>query len=72
MHEDVSSHFRTCYDLLAQAQHHVARARKIDEQERQLREKQVREFNWYHRIKTQLAKKLTILNFIFFRRDVSL
>ena len=32
-----------CSDLLTQAQHHVARARKIDEQERQLREKQEQE-----------------------------
>ena len=34
---------RVCSDLLTQAQHHVARARKIDEQERQLREKQEQE-----------------------------
>ena len=42
-HVNVSSAFRTCSELLAQAQHHVARARKIDEQERQLREKQEQE-----------------------------
>ena len=39
----VVAFFRACSDLLAQAQHHVARARKIDEQERQLREKQEQE-----------------------------
>ena len=31
---------RQCQDLLSQAQYHVARARKIDEEERALRKKQ--------------------------------
>ena len=36
-------HCRQCGDLLSQAQYHVARARKIDEQERELRRKQEEE-----------------------------
>jgi len=31
---------RQCQDLLSQAQYHVARARKIDEEEKSLRRKQ--------------------------------
>lgn len=31
---------RQCKDLLSQAQYHVARARRVDEEERQLRRKQ--------------------------------
>ena len=31
---------RQCQDLLSQAQYHVARARKIDEEEKNLRQKQ--------------------------------
>lgn len=31
---------RQCQDLLSQAQYHVARARRVDEEERQLRRKQ--------------------------------
>lgn len=34
---------RQCLDLLSQAQYHVARARKIDEEERMLRKKQEEE-----------------------------
>ena len=34
---------RQCLDLLSQAQYHVARARKIDEEERALRKKQEEE-----------------------------
>ena len=34
---------RQCQDLLSQAQYHVARARKIDEEERSLRRKQQEE-----------------------------
>ncbi len=34
---------RQCSDLLSQAQYHVARARKIDEEERELRRKQEEE-----------------------------
>ena len=34
---------RQCSDLLSQAQYHVARARKIDEQEKELRRKQEEE-----------------------------
>ena len=35
--------FRQCSDLLSQAQYHVSRARKIDEEERELRRKQEEE-----------------------------
>jgi len=35
--------YRQCGDLLSQAQYHVARARKIDEQDRELRRKQEEE-----------------------------
>ena len=34
---------RKCADYLSQAQHHVARARKVDEEEKQLRERQEKE-----------------------------
>lgn len=34
---------RQCQDLLSQAQYHVARARRLDEEERQLRKKQEEE-----------------------------
>lgn len=34
---------RQCQDLLSQAQYHVARARRVDEEERQLRRKQEEE-----------------------------
>lgn len=34
---------RKCADYLSQAQHHLARARRIDDEERTLREKQERE-----------------------------
>lgn len=36
---------RQCKDLLSQAQYHVARARRVDEEERQLRRKQEEERN---------------------------
>lgn len=35
--------YRQCSDLLSQAQYHVARARKQDEEERELRAKQEQE-----------------------------
>lgn len=34
---------RQCSDLLSQAQYHVGRARKIDEQEKEMRKKQEEE-----------------------------
>ncbi|CAG2055608.1 unnamed protein product [Timema podura] len=34
---------RQCQDLLSQAQYHVARARRVDEEEKQLRRKQEEE-----------------------------
>lgn len=36
-------HCRQCSDLLSQAQYHVARARKQDEEEKELRAKQEQE-----------------------------
>lgn len=38
-----ASEARQCSDLLSQAQYHMARARKIDEEERELRRKQEEE-----------------------------
>jgi hypothetical protein len=46
MRYDVSladSEAKQCQDLLSQAQYHVARARKVDEEEKQLRKKQEEE-----------------------------
>lgn len=37
------SEAKQCQDLLSQAQYHVARARKVDEEEKQLRKKQEEE-----------------------------
>ena len=34
---------RKCADYLSQAQHHLARARRVDDEERSLRERQERE-----------------------------
>ena len=34
---------RKCADYLSQAQHHLARARRVDDEERSIREKQERE-----------------------------
>lgn len=34
---------RKCADYLSQAQHHLARARKVDDEERSLKERQERE-----------------------------
>lgn len=39
----MSSDCRQCSDLLSQAQYHVARARKQDEEEKELRAKQEQE-----------------------------
>lgn len=38
-----SAEAKQCQDLLSQAQYHVARARKVDEEERNLRRKQEEE-----------------------------
>ena len=37
------SEARQCQDLLSQAQYHVSRARKVDEQEQEMRRKQEQE-----------------------------
>ena len=38
-----SCFFRQCSDLLSQAQYHVSRARRIDEEEKEMRKKQEEE-----------------------------
>ena len=42
-HNFATHEARKCADYLSQAQHHLARARRIDDEERTLREKQERE-----------------------------
>jgi RNA polymerase-associated protein CTR9 len=41
--EQAATEARQCSDLLSQAQYHVAKARKIDEQERELKRRQQEE-----------------------------
>jgi len=41
--EQAAAEARQCSDLLSQAQYHVTKARKIDEQEREMRRKQEEE-----------------------------
>lgn len=47
---------RQCQDLLSQAQYHVARARRVDEEEKQLRKKQEEEREAF-RIRQQEEQK---------------
>ena len=49
---------RQCQDLLSQAQYHVARARRIDEEERSLRKKQQEERERVRQLKLGYEKKL--------------
>jgi len=49
---------RQCQDLLSQAQYHVARARKIDEEERNLRKKQQEEREKFKEKQMELQRKL--------------
>jgi RNA polymerase-associated protein CTR9 len=49
---------RQCQDLLSQAQYHVARARKIDEEERNLRRKQQEERERFKEKQLELQRKL--------------
>merc|ERR1719330_2118642 len=49
---------RQCQDLLSQAQYHVARAKAIDEQEKQQRKKQQMEREYYRNKQLELQKKL--------------
>lgn len=53
---------RQCQDLLSQAQYHVARARRADEEERALREKQEQERTAF-RLK-QLQNQVRIISLI--------
>ena len=47
---------RQCQDLLSQAQYHVARARKIDEEEKSLRRKQQEEREKFRQRQLELQK----------------
>ena len=47
---------RQCQDLLSQAQYHVARARKIDEEEKSLRRKQAEEREKFRQRQLELQK----------------
>ncbi|XP_021927029.1 RNA polymerase-associated protein CTR9 homolog isoform X3 [Zootermopsis nevadensis] len=49
---------RQCQDLLSQAQYHVARARRVDEEERQLRRKQEEEREAFRLKQMEEQKKL--------------
>merc|ERR1719507_2948493 len=49
---------RQCQDLLSQAQYHVARARKIDEEEKALRKKQQEEREKFRQKQLGIQKKL--------------
>merc|ERR1712079_251055 len=49
---------RQCQDLLSQAQYHVARAKAIDEQEREQKKKQHMEREYYRNKQLELQKKL--------------
>ena len=55
---------RQCSDLLSQAQYHVARARKIDEAERELRKRQEEEREAIKQKKLQEEVK----NYLIFRQ----
>ena len=49
---------RQCQDLLSQAQYHVARARKIDEEERSMRKKQQEEREKLRRMQAEMQKEV--------------
>lgn len=55
---------RQCSDLLSQAQYHVARARKQDEEEKELRAKQEQERDL---LRQQLIKEQVPFFFFFFK-----
>lgn len=61
--EQAAAEARQCSDLLSQAQYHVAKARKIDEQERELRRKQEEERDTLRQkqIQEQVGHAATIL-----------
>lgn len=49
---------RQCQDLLSQAQYHVARARKIDEEERSLRRKQQEERDKFRKAQMEEQRRI--------------
>jgi RNA polymerase-associated protein CTR9 len=49
---------RQCQDLLSQAQYHVARARKIDEEERSMRQKQQEEREKLKRMQMEMQREV--------------
>ena len=49
---------KKCQDLLSQAQYHVARARKIDEEERNLRKKQQEEREKLKRMQLEMQREV--------------
>ena len=55
------SEAKQCQDLLSQAQYHVARARKVDEEEKQLRKKQEEEREIFRQ--RQLEEQVSCFNF---------
>lgn len=52
---------KQCQDLLSQAQYHVARARKVDEEEKQLRKKQEEEREIFRQKQLEEAVIFTFL-----------
>lgn len=58
---------RQCQDLLSQAQYHVARARRVDEEERVLRRKQEDERTAFkmRQVEEQVRKRPRLLLFCF-------
>lgn len=56
---------KQCQDLLSQAQYHVARARKVDEEEKQLRKKQEEEREIFRQRQLEEAVIFSILGIIF-------
>lgn len=53
--------YRQCHDLLSQAQYHVARARQIDEQEREVRKQQEQAREALHQKQQQIIVSLPLL-----------
>lgn len=63
---------RQCQDLLSQAQYHVARARRLDEEERQLRRKQDEERTAFkqRQIEEQVRSYITL--YLLYRAAVNI
>lgn len=58
---------RQCQDLLSQAQYHVARARRLDEEERQLRRKQDEERTAFKQRQIEEQVRTSITFYFFYR-----